>query len=126
MTRYPWICLISRGNHAHHPPYPTRLPKDIADAVVNAIKQGDALTLTPRMSHLCYAYTQHMHNINFLVRFPFSESFAYLQRTFNTSILDQIHTSLVCADRLQALIRAERLRQYPEGTHIAGIDFAYA
>ena len=67
-----------------------------------------------------------MHNINFLVWFPFSESFAYLQRTFNTSILDKIHTSLVCADRLQALIRAERLRQYPEGTHVAGIDFTYA
>ena len=38
MTRYSWIYLISQGNHTHHPPYPTWLPKDIADTVINVIK----------------------------------------------------------------------------------------
>jgi hypothetical protein len=33
-----------------------------------------------------------------------------------------IHASLNYKDRIGALIRAERLRQYPEGTAVAGIE----
>jgi hypothetical protein len=49
MVRYPYVCLVARGSHSHHPPYPTRLPKDIADDVIAALQQGDILALTPRM-----------------------------------------------------------------------------
>jgi hypothetical protein len=48
MSRYPFICIVARGNHPHHPPYPTRLPKDIADDVIAAIRGGDILSLTGR------------------------------------------------------------------------------
>jgi hypothetical protein len=33
-----------------------------------------------------------------------------------------IHSSLNCKDRIGALIRAQRLCQYPEGTAVAGIE----
>jgi hypothetical protein len=33
-----------------------------------------------------------------------------------------IHASLNCKDQIGALIRAERLRQYPEGTVVAGME----
>lgn len=56
MSRYPYIALISRGNHNHHPPYPTRLPQEIANTVIEAIKQGDCLALTPRMLRIWRAY----------------------------------------------------------------------
>jgi len=56
MIRYPYICLITRGSHNHHPPYPIRMPMDIADAVIKAIQEGDPLTLTPRMLYICSVY----------------------------------------------------------------------
>jgi hypothetical protein len=56
MKRLPFICIVARGNHPHHPPYPTRLPKDVADDVVAAIKGGDVLSLTGRMLIVCSAY----------------------------------------------------------------------
>lgn len=42
------MLLVSRGNHAHIPPPPTKLPSQIAQEVVDAIKSEDLLSLTAR------------------------------------------------------------------------------
>ena len=49
MSRYPYIILIARGNHSHHPPYPTRLPLHIANDIISALRQSDILAQTPRI-----------------------------------------------------------------------------
>jgi hypothetical protein len=59
MGCFPYIVLITRGNHSHHPPYPLRLPQDIADDVIAAIKRTDILGMTARMSRLYSAYAAH-------------------------------------------------------------------
>jgi hypothetical protein len=56
MIRYPYVILIARGNHSHHPPYPTRLPYQVANDVILALRQGDILAQTPRMFCICQAY----------------------------------------------------------------------
>jgi hypothetical protein len=48
MSRFLFICIVAKGNHPHHLPYPTRLLKDIADDVIAAIRGGDVLSLTGR------------------------------------------------------------------------------
>lgn len=60
MSRFPFICIVAKGNHLHHPPYPTRLPKDVADDVVAAIRGGDVLSLTGRKLQICFAYAEYM------------------------------------------------------------------
>jgi hypothetical protein len=60
MIRYPYVCLITRESHNHHPPYPIRMPMDIADSVIKAIREGDPLTLTPCKLYMCSAYASHM------------------------------------------------------------------
>src|SRR5581483_9288340 len=47
--RFPFIILVTRGNHSHYPPPPSKLPTDIANEVIDLIKQQDILSLTPRM-----------------------------------------------------------------------------
>ena len=51
--RFPFLLLVSRGRHEHHPPYPTKLPKDIANEVVEVIKKHECLDLTARTLELC-------------------------------------------------------------------------
>ena len=93
--------------------------KDIADTVIQAIRQGDPLTLTLRMYNICLAYALYIVGLHCIVRFPFSKAYSYLRRTYNEEVLNMIHASLNCRDRVGALIRAERLRQYLAGTAIA-------
>ena len=45
--------LVTRGYHAHHPPPPTKLPKEIADDVLEAIRDHDCLDLTASMFDIC-------------------------------------------------------------------------
>jgi hypothetical protein len=40
--------LVVRGTHTHHPPYPTKMPSEIADEVIKAIKEHEVLDLTAR------------------------------------------------------------------------------
>jgi hypothetical protein len=49
MYRHPYVCLVARGFHDHHPPYPTRMPKDIADDVIAVLGRGGVLDTTARM-----------------------------------------------------------------------------
>ena len=60
MARFPYIILVARGNHSHHPPYPIRLPLDIANDLTIALCQGDILSQTPRMLRIGLAYAQYM------------------------------------------------------------------
>ncbi|KAH8684403.1 hypothetical protein BGZ60DRAFT_165405 [Tricladium varicosporioides] len=103
MIRYPYAILVARGNHSHHPPYPTRLPYQVANDVVLALRQGDILAQTPR-------------------RFILSPEYQWLLKKFSTTSLRAIHTSLAIEDRLAAFIRAERIKQYPEGTDLLGVQ----
>lgn len=48
MYRFPYIVLIARGEHNHHPPYPIRLPQQIADDVIEAIQGTEVLDITAR------------------------------------------------------------------------------
>jgi hypothetical protein len=59
-TRFPYICIVARNNHSHHPPYPTRLPKDIAQDVVNVLQDGEVLGMTGRMSSILAQYARRM------------------------------------------------------------------
>ena len=68
--------------------------------------------------NLCYTYL--------LGRFILSPEYQWLLKKFNTTSLRAIHTSLAIEDRLAAFIRAERIKQYPKGTDLLGIAFAYA
>jgi len=56
MARYPYICLIARGLYLHHLPYPIKLLIDLADDVVEAIRQAEVLSLTTRTLSICSAY----------------------------------------------------------------------
>ena len=51
--RFLFLVLVTRGYHAHHPPPPTKLPKEIASEVIESIRDFgyDCLDLTARTSH---------------------------------------------------------------------------
>jgi hypothetical protein len=119
MARYPYICLITRNSHTHHPPYPTKLPIDLANDVVEAIKQADVLSLTTRMHSICIVYANKTtdHSIG---RFILSPQYYILCRKYRTQTLRAVHSSLNIEDRITALIRKERILQFPEGTAYAG------
>jgi len=53
MIRYPFYCLTSRGSHAHHPPYPNRMPAEIRAEFEEIIKNTDALNLTTCKPSIC-------------------------------------------------------------------------
>jgi hypothetical protein len=63
MDRFPYIVLISRGRHTHHPPYPTRMPLQIADDVIAAINSTEVLDMTARKSSIYLVYALHMRRI---------------------------------------------------------------
>ena len=58
--RFPFLMLVTRGAHTHHPPYPTKLPHDIADEVKRAIQQHDLLDLTARKPNRYLVHTKRM------------------------------------------------------------------
>jgi hypothetical protein len=54
--RFPFVILVTRGSHTHHPPRPEKLPADIAEQVVEAIKEQELLSLTARKFNIYYPY----------------------------------------------------------------------
>ncbi|KAI9751102.1 MAG: hypothetical protein M1835_001264, partial [Candelina submexicana] len=101
--RFPFLMLVARGEHAHHPPYPTKLPKQIAEDVIQAIKQQDLLSLTAR-------------------RFLVSPGLSNLTSKYGDIALRYIHDSLNVEDRVAALIRKQKLEMFPLGTALAGVE----
>ena len=56
MAQYPYIYLIARNSYIYYPLYPTKLPINLANNIVKAIKQGEVLSLTTRMPYICPVY----------------------------------------------------------------------
>lgn len=125
MARYSFAILVAQGNHSHAPPPPTRLPQAIANDVILALQQGDILAQTPRILYICVAYTE----LIFAGRFILSSEYQWLLKKFNSTSLQAIHSSLAIEDKITAFIRAERIKQFPKGTDVLGmqnISLAYA
>ena len=55
-NQFPFLLLVSRGRHDHHSPYSTKLPKNIADEVLQIVREHECLDLTPRMYCICSPY----------------------------------------------------------------------
>jgi hypothetical protein len=119
MARYPYICLITRNSHTHHPPYPIKLPIDLANDVVEAIRQEEVLSLTTRMPRICTVYANET-TYHYIGRFILSPQYYILCRKYGAQTLRAVHSSLNIEDRITALIRKERMLQFPEGTAYAG------
>lgn len=119
MARYPYICLITRNSHTHHPPYPIKLPIDLANDVVEAIRQVEVLNLTTRMPRICIAYANKATHYC-IGRFILSPQYNILCKKYGAQTLRTVHGSLNIEDRITALIRKERILQFPEGTAYAG------
>jgi hypothetical protein len=47
-ARFPFVLLVARGNHSHHPPFPNKLPRTIADEVYRALNVNKILAASPR------------------------------------------------------------------------------
>ncbi|RKF76230.1 hypothetical protein GcM3_080036, partial [Golovinomyces cichoracearum] len=103
MHRFCFILLVARSSYNHNPPYPTRLPKDIKGQVQEMLRSEDILETSSR---------------RLLVSPVYIEMFS----AFGVSRLSRLHPSLEAQDRLTALIREERLYQYPAGTDYAGVS----
>ncbi|RKF71468.1 hypothetical protein GcM3_101025 [Golovinomyces cichoracearum] len=100
MHRFCFILLVARSSHNHHPAYPTRLPKDIKEQVQEILRSVDILATSSRCLLVSPVYTK-------------------MCCEFGVSRLSILHPSLGAQDRLTALIREERLYQYPAGTDYA-------
>ncbi|RKF71472.1 hypothetical protein GcM3_101022 [Golovinomyces cichoracearum] len=103
MQRFCFILLVIRSSHNHHPPYPTWLPKDIKEQVQEILMSVDILTTSSR-------------------RLLVSPVYAQICNEFGVSRLSRLYASLGSQDRFTALIREERLHQYPAGTDYAGVS----
>ena len=119
MARYPYICLITRNSHTHHPPYPTKLPIDLANDVVEAIRQVDVLSLTTHMPHICITYAKET-TYYYIGQFILSPQYYGLYRKYGTQTLRAVHSSLNIKNRITALIQKKRILQFLEGTAYAG------
>jgi hypothetical protein len=123
MARFPYLVLVARGNHSHHPPFPTRLPSDIADDLRTALCQGDILAQTPRMLRIYRKYTHTILTPS--GRFILSPEYQWLISKFGKDTLRAIHQSLNIEDRITAIIRAERIKKFPAGTSLLGMLAIY-
>lgn len=105
--RFPYIFLVSRGSHSHHPPLPHKPPKEIIADIVEAIQSIDMLGLRTR-------------------QFLMSPTFYNLKQRYGDETLRAISASLNLEDRITLLIRKQRLLQYPEGCSLAGVQREYS
>jgi hypothetical protein len=72
----------------------------------------------------CSVYTEHMLSIK--ARWTLSPIYQkIIQRWGDVTTHSGLHDALNIQDTITAFIRRERLIQYPQGTHLQGILFAY-
>ena len=119
MTWYPYICLITWNSHTHHPLYPTKLPIDLANDVVEAIRQVEVLNLTIYMPHICMTYANKANHCC-IDWFILSPQYNILCKKYGAQTLCIVHSSLNIEDQITALIWKERILQFPEGRGYAG------
>ena len=62
MHRFCFILLVARYSHNHHPPYPTRLPKDVKEKFGEMLRKQDLHSTTTRkyMYSIYSAYAKHI------------------------------------------------------------------
>jgi len=119
MARYPYICLITRNSYAYYPSYLIKLPIDLANNIVKAIRQVEVLSLTTYILRICIVYTNKSTYYS-IGRFILSPQYYSLYRKYRTQTLHAVHSSLNIKNRITALIQKERMLQFPEGTAYAG------
>jgi len=83
MAQYPYIYLITRNSYIYYPLYPIKLPIDLANNIVEAIKQVDVLSLTIRIFciYIVYANKTTYYVIG---RFILSPQYYILYRKYKT------------------------------------------
>jgi len=119
MARYPYICLITRNSYIYYLLYPTKLPIDLANNVVKAIRQVKVLSLTTRMPRIYTVYTNKTTYYG-IGQFILSPQYYTLYKKYGAQTLRAVHSSLNIKDRITALIQKKRILQFPEGTAYAG------
>ena len=109
--------LSIRGAHAHIPPPPKSIPKDIIEALNCALREReDILTLTARMFTICCEYALLML-LGHIYLYPILKPFLNI---YKKDSIRKIHLALNCEDKVNALILRARLFHYPEGAQLAG------
>ena len=103
MTQYPYICLITQNSHTHYPLYPIKLPIDLANDVVEAIKQVEVLNLTTCMPHIYIAYASKTTHC-YIGQFILSPQYNIVCKKHGAQTLHTIHSSLNIKDQITALI----------------------
>lgn len=95
----PYIAVVSVGIHTHPPPPPSKIPEDVRQVVLSAIKA---------------------HGVNSITASRLMAS-NMLPRLLNNSIsLNMEHASLLNTDRVNSIIRRERMKENPAGTDFLG------
>jgi hypothetical protein len=122
MVRYPYIIVVSRGSHTHHPPPPSRLPEEIKEDIIEVLQTiPNLLDTTARKFCIYSTYTEHMLILYYIERFLLSTECQQLKEKWHIQGEGPLHPSLNSKDRLVALIRKTNLFKYPLGRHIAGM-----
>lgn len=69
------------------------------------------------MFSICVIYTK-----SFVGRFTQSPEYQWLLQKFGKDTIRAIHDSLNIEDKISAIIRVERIKQFPVGTSLLGIS----
>ena len=100
-TKY--MAVISYGQHTHPPPPPIRIPHHIKEELVQAVRQFGSLSdITARR----------------LIASPI-----YSILTNGKPDLDSDHIALYNFDAVNNLLRKEKLKEFPWGTDLAGVQY---
>jgi len=91
-NRFSFLLLITRGRHTHHPFYPIKLPKNIANEVVDTIKKQECLDLTAHMFCICETCAKLI--LTYVNCFIISPQFAALNKKYGDYTLHALHLSL--------------------------------
>lgn len=96
----PFMAIISVGLHNHPPPPPSKLPMQVRNTLLNAIKSYGVSTATA-------------------TRIMASNMLPWLLDNVPTLVVK--HATLLNNDRINQIIRRERMREFPWGTDFLGM-----
>ena len=89
--------------YIHHPLYLTKLPIDLANDVVEVIKQVEVLSLTIYMPYICTAYANKA-TYYYIGRFILLLQYNILYKKYRAQTLYTVYSSLNIKDQITALI----------------------
>ena len=87
--------------------------------IASTLRLVSLMLLVSPVGYFCVQYML-IRIFNHVGRFIVSPQFAALHRRFGKPALDALERSLNVQDRITALIRKQRILNYPEGTSLAG------